>query len=72
MSTLLFLLFNCAVAFVAYWSRQNDQTADGKTTGLLAMRNPTDRQAFVPVAKPKAKRIAFLNPSMSFRGKGRK
>jgi hypothetical protein len=72
MSTLLFLVFNCAVAFVAYWSKQNDRIADGKTTGLLAMRAPIDGRAIAAVAKPKGKRVAFLNPSMSFRGKGRK
>lgn len=72
MSTLLFLLFNCAVAFVAYWSWRNDQTTDGTTTGLLALRDPIDRQALnaTPVAKQKM-RVALLNPSMSFRGKKR-
>lgn len=74
MSTLLFLLFNCAVVFVAYWSMQNDQTADGKTVGLLAMLNPSGRQA--PAAEPKTtektKRTGLITPSMSFRAKRRK
>jgi hypothetical protein len=74
MSTLIFLLFNCAIAFVAYWSKQNDPLAEGTTIGLLAMRNPTVRQALTaaPTTKAKATRVALHKPSMSFRSKGRK
>jgi hypothetical protein len=74
LSTLLFLLFNCAVAFVAYWSYRNDKLADGTTVGLLAMRNPTERQASdaEPAVQKKRKPVALLKPSMSFRGTRRK
>lgn len=74
MSTLLFLLFNCAVAFVAYWSYQNDKILDGTTIGWLAMRNPSERRASEaePVARTKRKHVALLKPSMSFRTTRRK
>jgi hypothetical protein len=76
MSTLLFLLFNCAIAFVAYWSHQNDKMADGTTIGLLAMRNPIERQANAKAPAPKKKKTlkpaGLLTPSMSFRSTRRK
>jgi hypothetical protein len=74
MNTLLFLLFNCAVAFVAYWSYQNDKRSDGTTAGLLAMRNPPERPAgeAEPAARTRRRPVALLTPSMSFRRTRRK